>query len=68
MGCAASFQTGLPPVQDRWGARGGERGIQGNRSRNGNGYARSFEIRPEFDRLNMPLPTPFALRMQHRRN
>ncbi len=47
-----SFQTGLPPVQDRWGAR--ERGIHGNQSRNGNGYARNCEIRPECDKLTTP--------------
>jgi hypothetical protein len=28
--CAASFQTGLPPVQDRWGARGKSREKMGN--------------------------------------
>ncbi len=32
----------------------GERGIQGNQSRNGNGYARKREIRPECDKLNTP--------------
>jgi len=54
VGCAYSYQTGLPPVQDRWGPEGGERGIQGNQSRNGNGYARKREIRPECDKLNTP--------------
>ena len=69
-----SLQTGLPPVQVRWGA-GGKRevaafraelnaspglagGIQGDRSWNGNGYAKNFGIRQECDNLNTPLPTP----------
>ncbi len=45
-----SYQTGLPPVQDRWGARS----IQGNQSRNGDVYARKREIKPECDKLNTP--------------
>ncbi len=52
----AYYQTGLPPVQDRWGARG----IQGNQLRNGDVYARKREIKPECDKLNTPLPTSSA--------
>ncbi len=58
-----SFQNGTRSVQDRWRPEGGERGIQGNQSRNGNGYARNCEITPECDKLNTPVLTPFPRRL-----
>jgi hypothetical protein len=58
--CAVVSKPGSHRCRTGGEREGEKRGIQGNRSRNGNGYARNCETRPECDKSNTPLPTPSA--------